>query len=713
MFPNLGPGELPSHSTGGSVPAPAPMQRGQDVVERLRIRMHRARVRPVEYFKDYDKLHCGQVTDNQFIRGLTLALSGSGASVDLTPMDMQSCIDRYGSGDNKVNYRAFCKDIGGAFVMPCEGGADADLESNPLAQVPEVFRTQLISEVATLSADEEDQVAAQLAALKTEVNAKRVDIYPIFLQMDRKFGFSGGVTKDQFMRALHFAGLAVPDDGTLLIRKFRNPNNGFYINYMPFVSAIDSATRLERGDQLYFTDESPFQPALEPAVAAAGDLEAGLNAAKLVVLQKRLRTRSFFEDHDGLRSGSMAVATFRKALNLMLPDAAPGAISAFVAHYALGPGQIGWWGFCDDLDTVFTLQHLEEAPLASVAGVELTAFSLMSKTARMAVVDDLDPQLAAAARGVITKIRRMRKSSDFAWMARDFDRSNRGRVSAAQFSAVLSNGRLALSEAESQTLVDYLSDGGGVNYRAFFDALKTDAPLSMDGAAALTAVGPADGDEAFDTAAILLEIQGAVVQHGRRIVDFCKDYDRLNCGRITDAQFARSMDVAAIGLTAAKAAALAEAYKADGGYVDYLRLSADVEAATAAPNLERDPLAATAPLAALNALEAAAAQRRVANTDSKVAEASLDRASEYYRTRRPELMSGFQDYDRVKIGSVSKTQFDRVLQANGLALSRGELDSIAGKFSVNIGGRTDVHYRTFLTSVKERADALQVLAAAM
>ena len=713
MFPNGGPDELLDHSTGGSVPAPAPTQRGQDVVERLRIRMHRARVRPVEYFKDYDKLHCGQITDNQFIRGLTLALSGSGANVDLTPMDMQSCLDRYGSGDKKVNYRAFCKDIGGAFVMPGEGGADADLESTPLAQVPEVFRTQLVSEVTSLSTEEEDQVAAQLAALKTEVNAKRVDIYPIFRQMDRKFGFSGGVTKEQFMRAMHFAGLAVPGNGELLIRKFRNPSNGYYINYMPFVSAIDSATRLERGDQLYFAGRTPFQPGVEPTVTAAGDLEAGLNAAKLVVLQKRLRTRSFFEDHDGLRSGDIPVATFRKALNMMLPDAAPSAVSAFAAQYASAPGQIGWCGFCDELDTVFTLQHLEEAPLTSVTRVETTASSLLSKTARMAVVDGTDPQLAAAARGIIAKIKGMRKSTDFAWMARDFDRSNRGRVSAAQFMAVLSNGRLALSEAEGQTLVDYLSDSGGVNYRAFFDALKTDAPLSVDGAAALAAIGPVDGDEAFDTAAILLEIQGAVVQHGRRIVDFCKDYDRLNCGRITEAQFARSMDVAAIGLTAAKAAALAEVYKADGGYVNYLQLSADVEAATAAPNLERDPLAATAPLAALNALEAAAAQRRVANTDSRVTEASLDRAGEYFRTHRPELMSGFQDYDRVKVGSVSKTQFVRVLEANGLALSRIEVDSLAGKFSVNIGGRTDVHYRTFLSSVKERADALQVLAAAM
>ena len=77
------------------------------------------------------------------------------------------------------------------------------------------------------------------------------------------------------------------------------------------------------------------------------------------------------------------------------------------------------------------------------------------------------------------------------------------------------------------------------------------------------------------------------------------------------------------------------------------------------------------------------------------------------RTRRMQLFALFEDYDRVHNGSVSRSQFRRVLSeihiANLVACD-GEWNALYEKFCVDIGGKDDFNYIAFCDTVNTLAN---------
>jgi hypothetical protein len=77
------------------------------LIERLRVGFYRSRVRPIDFFADHDKLRSGLVTENQFICGLSLALSAHNAAV-LSREEQQSVAAEFLTQTGHVRYRDFC-----------------------------------------------------------------------------------------------------------------------------------------------------------------------------------------------------------------------------------------------------------------------------------------------------------------------------------------------------------------------------------------------------------------------------------------------------------------------------------------------------------------------------------------------------------------------------------------------------------------------------
>lgn len=77
----------------------------QDIFDKIRIAVYKNRVRTIEFFKDYDKLRSGYVTENQFMCGLSLAV---GKEAQLLRPEIQKVAEFYKRGDGCVNYREFC-----------------------------------------------------------------------------------------------------------------------------------------------------------------------------------------------------------------------------------------------------------------------------------------------------------------------------------------------------------------------------------------------------------------------------------------------------------------------------------------------------------------------------------------------------------------------------------------------------------------------------
>jgi hypothetical protein len=78
-----------------------------DLIERLRLAFFRTRVRPIEFFRDYDKLRASRVTRNQFSCGLSLACSAPGG-IRLNRAEVAALQDRFAAGPDAVNYHKFC-----------------------------------------------------------------------------------------------------------------------------------------------------------------------------------------------------------------------------------------------------------------------------------------------------------------------------------------------------------------------------------------------------------------------------------------------------------------------------------------------------------------------------------------------------------------------------------------------------------------------------
>jgi Ca2+-binding EF-hand superfamily protein len=133
----------PTHPPAAGEAGRAAADGDDDVIVRLRVAFYRTRVRPVDFFKDHDKLRSSVVTESQFVRGLSTACAAP-KGLRLSPAEVQAVCDRYRAFDGGVRYRDFCNDVGGAFVVPVpgtNGGANLELEQNPTVEPPFVSRT--------------------------------------------------------------------------------------------------------------------------------------------------------------------------------------------------------------------------------------------------------------------------------------------------------------------------------------------------------------------------------------------------------------------------------------------------------------------------------------------------------------------------------------------------------------------------------------------
>ena len=107
------------------------------------------------------------------------------------------------------------------------------------------------------------------------------------------------------------------------------------------------------------------------------DVECLMERLRHHVLVNRIRVKEFFRDFDALNSGSVTRARFERGVSCM-------GLSSLGQHHLTGaqlaalchiyedpsdPRRIAWTRFADDLETVFTLPHLEYTPSVQARSV--------------------------------------------------------------------------------------------------------------------------------------------------------------------------------------------------------------------------------------------------------------------------------------------------------------------------------------------------------
>jgi len=200
--------------------------------------VYKHRIRLKEFFSDFDKLRCGDITQTQFKSSLSMA------GMKLTAAEMEDLVREFKKPDDcqqRVCYREFCQDIDKVFASPC-------LETRPLELVSsaptDLLQPSRFGEMPPkeLDDDKEELVAELLENLQYHCHIRRILVKPFFDDACRSQNspmMVNHVTHIQFKQALknHIAPDLVDNAVNLLIEKFDDEMG--MVNYVAFASMID------------------------------------------------------------------------------------------------------------------------------------------------------------------------------------------------------------------------------------------------------------------------------------------------------------------------------------------------------------------------------------------------------------------------------------------------------------------------------------------
>ncbi|XP_076448305.1 uncharacterized protein LOC143285015 [Babylonia areolata] len=678
------------------------------IFDKLRVAIFKNGIRSLEFFKDHDKLRSGIITENQFICGLVLA---AGKEAQLSRGEIQKIVEFYRVPDGRVRYREFCDMLENTFTIP-------DLEKKPTEDVARPLKGSLFRGLKPLDSEvNEARVRKVVDELREKCRRRRLLMYPYFKDYDRSKAYSRVVTPLQFGRILHFLGMDVSaEDMKLLLAKFEDPATGD-VNYPAFVQAVDQEFVGHTIDDISIADDTRTNEVVEnklPEVEVSfDDLMARI---RHIVLTSRLRVLEYFQDFDPLRSGSISKTRFRRCLatlglsKLAQHDLNDKQFDLLCKAYQdpKKEDQVLYTKFVADVESVFTQADLEHCPTAAVPPQEIF------RVPKPGTVDwnradsghsDLYEATMTRIRSRVEQRRILLKP-----VFQDFDRHNNGHITQGQFRQALTMLEIPISTPEIAAMEARFYNDVGVNYLAFLKELEPPAPTEFMYVKRLEEVRQTNAKGALpelhavsDLEQILLKIKTKVSKERIRVEDFMRDYDKLRSGRMMKTSFRRAVNLARLDLYESELAIIEDKYQSTGDpeYIDYKRFCDEVESIFTTKHLEKMPLEEVDTFKPpveweLNSMSAENNEKFIR---------CMSKIKEKVRKHRMQLFPLFEDYDRVHNGSVSRSQFRRVLSELQLEsmVSDEELELLWGQFKVKVGGKDDVNYVAFCEMVYHMA----------
>ncbi|CAF4326685.1 unnamed protein product, partial [Rotaria sp. Silwood2] len=539
-----------------------PEQRSvQEILDKIRIATFKYGIRISDFFKDYDKLRSGIITEGQFESALSLSVQ---KQAFLNMNDIKKIAEYYRRPDGRVYYKEFVDSMENAFNIP-------ELEKKPLTQVSRPGRGLLSKPLNTnLTSDEEDHVSRILDTITEKVQKRRLVLFSFFKPYDRSKAFTRACTKHQFGRVLRTLDLIPsPYDFNILCKKFEDRETGD-INYALFCQMIEQdfvAIKIEPEEEFPFErariDEEQKQEKLKVKIDTSNvNLNDLMGRIRHHVLIHRIRVKEFFEDFDPLRLGTISQSRFIRvlaSLGLTGLDGVPltqAQMLALCDHYR-HPDQhdlVLWKQFEQDVESVFTLSDLEKSPTIQVS--PQTIYEM--PTAGTPDWSNIDPfnneELHQAMQNWKTKCEQRR--IEIVQPFQQFDKHNRGHVTRIQFRQCLAIAGLTYTEKELQAVEAAFIDDDGFAYRRFLewiqprrrDPLRYNILQEELKSLNKQKVLP-DMKSLTSIQDILQKVKGQVFRRRIRLYEWLKDHDKLNCGRLSFDTFRRAINPCQLELT--------------------------------------------------------------------------------------------------------------------------------------------------------------------
>lgn len=675
----------------------------QEVFDKIRVAVHKNGIRTTEFFKDHDKLRSGVITRNQFICGLSLCC---GTQANLSRDEIEMLVEYYVTEDDRVRYKEFCHLMENAFNIP-------DLEKRPMADVYRPPIGALAKMPNNLCEGDEEKVKEILSTLREIVRKKRLMLYPYFKDFDRGFGYTRGTTKTQFSRMLHMVGLNMSQcDLELICRKFEYPCSGD-INYPAFIQTIDSeycGRAPVIGDWNTTKLAAPEEEKDDTPDISCVNVDELIKHIRHDVLVNRIRVQEFFQDFDPLRHGSISISRFRMGLSAMgQSHLSEAQINAIIDRYADPKRETNvlWTQFLTDVEKVFTQRGLEKTPKAVLQPVE---DFLMPKPG----TTNWENEEEDKREGLNKVMHKMRQKTNQRRILtkpcfQDFDRHHIGYVTKSQLRQCIAYLCLDCEPDEIDLVYEKFSDNTGFNYLKFLEELQPSEIQEQKYLNRLEQLKLANkekeihGTETVDIEFVMNKVKTKVVKKSMRVYEFMKDYDKLKTGRMLKTCFQRALDLCCLGLTESEVLTLKQHYTSTGDpdYVDYYQFCDDVESAFTQKGLEKNPTAVPIQFKPNYQLS----HNKISQEAEDLLENVMQRLAGRVRIRRIQVFPFFEDYDRVHNGTVSRSQFHRVLSELelGSLVSAREFHVLYEKFDLVIGGKHDFNYVQFCDILNEYA----------
>ncbi|CAF1138992.1 unnamed protein product [Adineta steineri] len=685
-----------------------PEQRSiQEILDKIRIATFKYGVRISDFFKDYDKLRSGIMTETQFESALSLSIQ---KQAFLNMNDIKKIAEYYRRPDGRVYYKEFVDSMENAFNIP-------ELEKKPLTQVHRPGQGLLSRPLNTnLSPEEEDRVAEILDVIIEKVKKRRLELFRFFKPYDRSKAFTRACTKHQFGRVLRTLDLIPsPYDFNILCKKFEDRENGD-VNYALFCQMTEQdfvAIKVESEVEFPFErariDEEQKRDKLNVTIDTSNvDLNDLMGRIRHHVLIKRIRVKEFFEDFDPLRLGTVSQARFIRvlaSLGLTGLDGIPlteAQMFALCDHYR-HPEQrdlIQWKQFEQDVESVFTLSDLEKVPTLKVSPQTIYEMPTTGTPAWCNIDPYNKEELHQAMQTWKTNCEQRR--IDLYHTFKQFDRHNRGHVTRGQFRQCLAIAGLPYTQKELEAVEAALIDDDGFHYRRFREWIQ---PRRIDPfrynilQQELKDLNKQkilpEGNPLSSIQDVLQKIKGQVFRRRIRLYEWLKDHDKLNCGRLPCDTFRRAINPCQLELTESELSLLEDYYRSriDVNAIEYKKFCEEIESIFTTDFLEKNPLVESEQYVPIK--DTTNIQLDPDKEDR--VQILMNKMGERVHARRLQLFPLFEDFDRVRNGHVTQNQFLRVLNDLGMLtmLSGFEKDNLLAKFRVRVGGRDDMDYITF------------------
>ncbi|XP_071105662.1 EF-hand calcium-binding domain-containing protein 6-like [Haliotis cracherodii] len=200
----------------------------EEVLLKLKTKVFKARLRVLDFLKDYDKLRSGRMLKTSFRRALDLA------GFELKESEVSLLEDKYESrrDPDYIDYLAFSDELESIFTVK-------DLEKAPLQETVQ-FQPPVEWELNVLPADSEAKFQACMAKIAEKVRKHRMQLFPLFEDYDRVH--NGAVSRFQFRRVLtelELGSMVSQEEFQLLWQKFDIKIGGKDdVNYIAFCDFI-------------------------------------------------------------------------------------------------------------------------------------------------------------------------------------------------------------------------------------------------------------------------------------------------------------------------------------------------------------------------------------------------------------------------------------------------------------------------------------------